>query len=203
MQNYITSFSASKPSQIVNGRLSWDEGSPDRHDCHDPPHEARGGFVEDRSPPRRLTAVARSDPWKVTRAQAGFPGDATRRRRLFLVAGPDRWNTGTGKDCLRRDLRGEDCHPGQEIQSLAPLAAAKIDLGDFTVTCTPKDCPRCHGASCAEPDRTHREQKCFNDVFGHVEGISNPQCQISTYASGQRPGKGCAYAKDRRSRSTS
>jgi len=131
MQNYITSFSASKSSQFVNDRLSWDEGSPHRHDCHDPPHGVRGGFVEDKSPPRRLPAVARSDPWKVTRAQAGFPGDATRRRRLFWVAGPDRWNTGTGKDCLRRDLHGEDCPPGQEIQSLAALSVAKIELGCF------------------------------------------------------------------------
>jgi len=69
--------------------------------------------------------------WKVTRAQAGFPGDATRRRRSFWVAGPDRWNTGTGKDCLRRDRRGEDCHPGQEIDALAALPAAKIELNPF------------------------------------------------------------------------
>jgi hypothetical protein len=134
MQNYITSLSASKSSQIVNDRLSWDEGSPHRHDCHDPPHGVRGGFVEDRSPPRRLPAVARSDPWKVTRAQAGFPGDVTRRRRLPRVAGSDRWNTGTGRDCLRRDRRGEDCHPGQEIQSLAALSVAKIELGCFAFT---------------------------------------------------------------------
>src|SRR5271157_6239165 len=33
--------------------------------------------------------------------------------------------------------------------------------------------------------------------------VSNPLCQISTFASGPKPGKGCAYAKDRRSRSTS
>jgi hypothetical protein len=129
MQNYITAFSASKSSQIVNDRLSWDESSPDRHDCHDPPHEARGGFLEGRSPPRRLAGVARSDPWKVTRAQARFPGDVTRRRRLSWVAGPDRWNTGTGKDCLRRDQRGEDCYPGREIDALAALPAAKIELG--------------------------------------------------------------------------
>jgi hypothetical protein len=97
MQNYIKSFSASKSSQIVNDRLGWDEGSPHRHDCHDPPHGARVRFLDDRPPPRRLAAVARSDPWKVTRAQVGFPGDATRRRRLFWVAGPDRWNTGRGQ----------------------------------------------------------------------------------------------------------
>ena len=203
MQNFARSFSASKSSQFVNDRLGWDEGSPHRHDCHDPPHGARGGFVDDRSPPRRLPAVARSDPWEATRAQEGFLGDVTRRRRLSRVAGSYRWNTGTGGDCLRRDLHGEDCHHGQGIQSPAPLAAAKIDLGAFTVMYTPKDCFGSHGASCAEPDRTHREQKCFNDVFGHVEGISNPLCQISTFASGQRPGKGCVYAKDRSSRSTS
>ncbi len=36
---------------------------------------------------------------------------------------------GGGRDCLRRDRRGEDCPSGQEIQSLAALAAAKIELG--------------------------------------------------------------------------
>ena len=128
MQNYITSFSALKSSQFINDRLSWDESSPHRHDCHDPPHGVRVGFLEYRSPPRRLAAVARSDPWKVTRAQARFPGDVTRRRRLSWVAGPDRWNTGTGKDCLRRDRRGEDCHPKQEICPFAGLRASRIAL---------------------------------------------------------------------------
>ena len=107
MQNYITSFSASKSSQFVNDQLSWDEGSPHRHDCHDPPHGARVGFLDDRPPPRRLAAVARSDPWKVTRAQAGFPGDATRRRRLLWVAS-DCWNTGRGEDYPLRDQPCED-----------------------------------------------------------------------------------------------
>jgi hypothetical protein len=140
MQNYITSFSALKSSQIVNDRLSWDEGSPHRHDCHDPPHEARGGFVDDRSPPRRLPAVARSDPWKVTRAQVGFPGDATRRRRLSRVAGSYRWNTGTGGDCLLRDRRGDDCYPGWEFDALAALPAAKIELECFAFAFLPKGC---------------------------------------------------------------
>ena len=67
-------------------------------------------------------------PGKLQGLSWDFRGEATWRRRLFWVAGPDRWNTGTGKDCLRRDLRGEDCHPGQEIQSLAALSAAKIKL---------------------------------------------------------------------------
>ena len=50
---------------FVNEQLCWEKWSPHRHDCHDPPHEARGEFLDDRSPPRRLAAVARSDPWKV------------------------------------------------------------------------------------------------------------------------------------------
>lgn len=129
MQNFISSLSLSKPFQFVNDQLCWEEHSPHHHDCHDPPPGGRVGLQDDRSPPRRLAGVARSGPCKVTRAKVGFPGDATRRRRLFWVAGSDRWNTGTGKDCLRRDLHGEDCSPGQEIQSLAALSAAKITLG--------------------------------------------------------------------------
>jgi hypothetical protein len=125
MQNFIS---------FVNEQLRWEQESPHRHDCHDPPHEARGGFVEDRSPPRRLPAVTRSDPWKVTTAQVGFPGDATRRRRLPWVAGSDICHNSRGEDCLRRDRRGEDCHPGQEIQSLAALSVAKIELGCFAFT---------------------------------------------------------------------
>ena len=74
-------------------------------------------------------AVARSDPWKVTRAQAGFSGDATRRRRLLWVAGQTAGTRGGGRDCLRRDLHGEDCHHGREIYALAALSGAKIELG--------------------------------------------------------------------------
>ena len=47
-----------------------------------------------------------------------------------------------------------------------------------------------------------KETPCFADVFGHVKGISNALCQISTFDSGPEPEKGCAYGKDRRSRST-
>ena len=140
MQNYITLFSAPKSSQFANDRLSWDEGSPHRHDCHDPPHGARVGFLDDRPPPRRLAAVLRSDPRKVTRAQAGFPGDATRRRRLFWVAGPDRWNTGGGRGCLLTDRRGEDCYPGREFDALAALPAAKIELECFAFAFMPRGC---------------------------------------------------------------
>jgi hypothetical protein len=119
MQNYITSFSASKSSQFVNDQLGWDECSPHRHDCHDPPHGARVGFLDDRPPSRRLAAVARSDPWKVTRAQARFLGDATRRRRLPWVVGSDRWNNSWGKDSPRRYLRGEDGNSREEFCGVA------------------------------------------------------------------------------------
>ena len=60
---------------FVNEQLCWEEQIPHRHDCHDPPHAARVGLHDDKSPPRRLAAVARSDPWKTTPAQVGFPGD--------------------------------------------------------------------------------------------------------------------------------
>ena len=83
MQNYITSLSASKSSQIVNDRLSWDEGSPHRHDCHDPPHEARGGFVDDRSPPRRLAAGARSD-LESYKGSSWIPGGRNSEAKIIL-----------------------------------------------------------------------------------------------------------------------
>ena len=119
MQNYIMSFSALKSSQFVNDQLGWDESSPHRHDCHDPPHEARGGFVDDRSPPRRLPALARSGPWKTTPAQVGFPGKAIWRRRLPWVFGSDRWNNSRGKDSPRRHLRGEDGNSREEFCGVA------------------------------------------------------------------------------------
>ena len=76
--------------------------------------------------------------WKVTRVQAGFPEDATRRRRLFWVAGPDRWNTRRGKDCLRRDLHGEDCPPGQQIYAIPVMEVAKSQFEAFAFTGGPK-----------------------------------------------------------------
>jgi hypothetical protein len=96
MQNFIS---------YVNEQVNLEEESPHRHDCHDPPHAARGGFLDDQSPPRRLPAVRRSDPWNTTPAQGGFPGDATCRRRLPWVGGSDRWNNSRGKDCQQRALR--------------------------------------------------------------------------------------------------
>ena len=115
MQNFISSISLSKSFQFVNDQLCWEEHSPHRHDCHDPPQGGRVGLQDERSSPQRLPAVARSDPWKVTPAEVGFPGDTTRWRRLPWVGGSDRRNMGRGKDCLRRDLRGEDCDPEQEF----------------------------------------------------------------------------------------
>ena len=89
-----------------------------RHACHDPPHVPRVGFNDERSPPRRSAAVARSDPCKVTPALA-FPGDECWRRRLPYPVGSDLWNNGRGKDWLRRDVCGEDCHPEHESFALA------------------------------------------------------------------------------------
>jgi hypothetical protein len=53
MQNFIS---------FVNEQLNREDESPHRHDCHDPPHAAGMGFHDDRSPPRRLAAVASSAP---------------------------------------------------------------------------------------------------------------------------------------------
>ncbi len=36
---------------------------------------------------------------------------------------------GGSRDCLRRDLHGEDCHHGRGIYALAALSGAKIELG--------------------------------------------------------------------------
>jgi hypothetical protein len=63
MQNFIS---------FVNEQLNREEQSPHRHDCHDPPYTAGMGFLDDRSPPRRLPAVARSGPPRgTTPAQVG------------------------------------------------------------------------------------------------------------------------------------
>jgi len=119
MQNFIS---------FVNEQLNREEESPHRHDCHDPPHTAGMEFLDDRSPPRRLPAVARSDPWKATPAQVGFPGDATGRRRLPWVVGSDRWN----------NSRGKDCHPHQGNCPLARWYSAKIAVRAFANACSPK-----------------------------------------------------------------
>ena len=103
---------------FVNEQLRWEQESRHRHECHDPPRTAGMDFLDDRSPPRRLPAVARSDPWRRFPAGMLFPGDASRRRRLPWVVGSDRWNNTRGKDCQPRYLRGEDCHSEQEIYAL-------------------------------------------------------------------------------------
>ena len=128
MQNFIGSFSPSNSFHFVNEQLYWEEVSPHRHDCHDPPHATRVGFHDAKSPPRRLAAVARSGPWKATPATVGFPGDATRRRRLPWVVGSDCWNNGGGKDCQWRYLRGEDRHPEMEFCPIAGLWATRNAL---------------------------------------------------------------------------
>jgi hypothetical protein len=149
MQNFITSFCASKPSQIMNDRLGWDEGSLHRHDCHDPPHAAGVGFRDDKSLPRRLTKVAKSAPRRTTHVQVGFPEDAIRRRRSPWVAVSGLWCTNRGEECLRKYQNGEDRHPEQEIHALAVLAAAKIELEAFAFAYEPKGYFVSHGALCA------------------------------------------------------
>ena len=117
---------------FVNEQLCWEEVSAHRHDCHDPPHAVRMEFHDDQSPPRRLRGVARSDLWKAP-SQVGFPGNVTRRRRPPWIVASDRWTTGRGMDYLRRNWRGEDRHPEQEIYALASMNAGKNDLELLTM----------------------------------------------------------------------
>jgi hypothetical protein len=135
MQNFISTFSPSKSFQFVNEQLSREEESPHRNGCHSPPHAPRVGGHDDRSPPRRLAAVARSDPWKTPPAQVGFYGDATWRRRLPWVVGSDLWNNSRGGDYLLRDRRDEDGDPEEESCALAALGTPKIALVACALTC--------------------------------------------------------------------
>jgi hypothetical protein len=64
---------------------------------------------------------------------------------LPWVVGSNLWRSNRGEDYLRRDRRGEDCHPEQEICVLARLAAAKVELEAFAFTCEPKGCFGSHG----------------------------------------------------------
>ncbi len=77
MQNFIS---------FGNEQVKREEESPHRHDCHDPPHAARVRVHDDKSPPRRLAAVARSDPWKATPAQMGFPGGRISKANIWFEA---------------------------------------------------------------------------------------------------------------------
>jgi hypothetical protein len=108
MHVFISSFSRSKSFQLVNDQRGWEEESPHRHDCHDPPHAVRVGFHYDKSPPRRLDGVARSDPWKAP-AQVGLPGDAFPRRRSPRFAGSDRWCNNRGENYLVKENNRTPC----------------------------------------------------------------------------------------------
>jgi len=135
MQNSTICFFRVKSFQFVNEQLCWEQGSRHCHDCHSPPHAPRVVRHDDRSPPRRLAAVVRSDPWRTPPAQVGFHGDATRRRRLPWVVGSDLCNKSKGGDYLRRDRHGEDSHPEQEFCALAALGTPKIARGACALTC--------------------------------------------------------------------
>jgi len=146
MQNFISTFSPSKSFQFVNEQLSREQESPHRRDCHGPPQAARVRRHDDRSPPRRLAAAARSDPWKTPPAQVGFRGDATWRRRSPWVVGSGLWNNSRGGDYLPGDRCGKDCHPEQEICALAALGTPKIEFEAFAFPCWLKDYFGKHGA---------------------------------------------------------
>ena len=87
MQNSTIRFFQVMSFQIVNEQLCWEQRSIHCRDCHSPPHALRIGLYDDRSPPQRLAAVARSDPWTAPPAHVGFSGDVIRRRRLAWVVG--------------------------------------------------------------------------------------------------------------------
>ena len=87
MQNSAICFFQVKSFQIVNEQLCWEQRSIHCDDWHSPPHALRIGLDDDRSPPGRLAAVARSGPWTTPLAQVGFSGDVIRRRRLPCVVG--------------------------------------------------------------------------------------------------------------------
>jgi hypothetical protein len=168
MQNFISTFSPSKSFQFMNEQLCRERGSPRRHDCHGPPQL-----------------------W-----QMGFREDVTRRRRLAAVARSDLWNNSRGGDYLLRDRRDEDGDPEEEFCALAALGIPKIELEAFAFTCGPEGYLAGHASWYAGLIESTAQSACFHEVLGHVEGLTNPPCQISTFTSGPGPGKGCAYAKD-------
>ena len=132
----------------------------------------------------------------------GFPGDAIGGEDC-----PGLWaltsGTPAGVKILRRDLCGEDRHPEQEFFALAALGVAKTEFLVFAFTHWPRGYFMSNGPLYAGLIKRPNEWACFNNIFGHVKGITNSMSKISIFTSGQRPGEGCAYAKDHLSRSTS
>ncbi len=87
MQNSIVCFFQVRSFHFVNQQLCWEPRSIHYRDCHSPPHSLRIGLDGGGSPPGRLAAVARADPWTTPPAQVGFSGDVIRRRRFPWVEG--------------------------------------------------------------------------------------------------------------------
>jgi len=130
-----------KSFHFVNDQLCWEQKSIHCDDWHSPPHALRIGLDGDRSPPRRLTVVARSDSWTTPPAQVGFSGDVVRRRRFPWVVGSDLWGTSRGRDYLRWDRRGEVCNPEDNFFTPVRLSTAKMVLEnrafyDSAINCT-------------------------------------------------------------------
>lgn len=128
MQNSTICFFEVKSFQFVNDQLRWEQRSIHCDDCHSPPQALRIGLDDDRSPPGRLAAVARSDLWTTPPAQVGFSGDVVRRRRFPTVVGSDLWNNSRGRDYLQWDRRGEDCNPEDNFFAPFRLSTAKMVL---------------------------------------------------------------------------
>jgi hypothetical protein len=71
MQNSTICFFQVRSFHFANEQRCWEPRSIHCRDCHSPPHALRIGLDDDRPPPRRLAAVARSDPWTTPTAHLG------------------------------------------------------------------------------------------------------------------------------------
>jgi len=128
---------------LLNEQLCWEEYSRHHHHFHDPPHAVCVGFLNGKSPPRRLAGVARSYPWRTTLGGVEFPVDVTRRGRLPWIVG---WNTGRGEDLqlesvnhmlmVGRQLKAEisGLEPHALISLPADLSGVYQTTGNTTAT---------------------------------------------------------------------
>ncbi len=139
MQNSAFCFFQVKSFQIMNDQLCWEQRSIHCDDCHSPPQALRIGLDGDRSPPGRLTAVARSDPWTTPPAQVGLSGDVIRRRRFPWVVS-DLWDNSRGTGYLRWDRRCEDRNPEENFFTPVRLSTAKMVFENRAFCDSPINC---------------------------------------------------------------
>lgn len=118
---------------------SYDETSLYRRDCHDPPPAAGRGSGGDRSPPRRLGELARSDVRGRPPAGVIFPRDAIPKRRLPSVVKTVRLFRQPGDVFSGRDRLGEDWDFVRGNSAPARLCMVKIERVDFMFAWEQKD----------------------------------------------------------------